>query len=135
LFPSRYATVAWPDLLGELGLHHVLEVHLAAPGTKGDEEGLVEQVLDHDGRVAERLVRDALPDRRLVELHVVLLAREEEVDQVAALGLGGHVEIEPAVEPTGPQERGVERVASVRGRDHEDVVVRRLRDPHLPVGR
>ena len=93
--PRKYATVAWPaswvatasrstsvydggllraDLLGELGLHEVLVVHLAAAVAQRHQQALVQQVLDHHRRVAERLVREALAHLRVVELLVVLLA-------------------------------------------------------------
>ena len=47
----------------------------------------------------------------------------------------GQVEEEAAVEPTRPQQGGVERVAAVGGRDQQDVVVATTcRALHLPVG-
>ncbi len=124
-----------PDLLIELRLDHIVEVHLAPSFAQRDEQTFVEEMLDHHGRVAEGLVRDALAHGAVVELLVVTLAIEEEVDQVEAARLRRHVEVQAAVESSGTHERGVERVAAVRRRDQQDVVVLRLDRRELPIAR
>src|SRR3954465_13782021 len=103
-FPKKYATVAWPaswlppppparlaveigvrggllqtDLLVELRVHHVAQTHLAAAVAERHEQGLVEEVLDHDRRVTERLRCHSLARVVEVELVLVRLALEEEV--------------------------------------------------------
>ena len=120
------------DLLGELRLQHVVEFMLRRP-SRSATSSLVEEVLDHHGGIAERLVRDALTHRAIVELLVMALAVEEVVDQVEAALLRGHVEIQAAVEPPGAHERRVERVAAVRRGDQQDVVVLGLDRGELPV--
>ena len=123
------------DLLGELRLEHVVEIHVAPAFAQRDQQPLIEEVLDHHGRVAERLVGDALAHRAIVELLVVALAVEEVVDQVEPPLLRRHVEVEAAVEPARPHERRVERVAAVRRGDQQDVVVLGLDRGELPVAR
>ena len=91
-----------PQLLGQLGLVDVVRIHLTPAVAEGHEQRLVEEVLEHDRRVAEGVVREALADLVLVQLRGVRLALEEEVDQVAALVLRRHVEVQAAVEPAGP---------------------------------
>jgi hypothetical protein len=63
-----------PDLLGELGLVHVVHVHAASARRAARQQRLVEQVLDHHRRVAERVVGER--SRRtdlVVQLRVVHL--------------------------------------------------------------
>src|SRR3972149_1219651 len=81
-----------------------------APATARHEERLVEEMLDHDRRVAEGVVRQAIAHGVSIELLVVDLPLEEEVDQVEPSLLRRYVEVQPAVEATGPQERRVEVV-------------------------
>ena len=66
---------------------------------------------------------------------MVPLAIHEEVDQRRALRLAREVEVEAAVEPAGTQQGGVQRIAAVRGRDEQDVVVSGLAGLELPVRR
>jgi hypothetical protein len=56
-----------PDLIGELCLVDVVEVHLAPAVAKRDEDRLVEEVLDHHRRVSEGVVREPLARLLAVE--------------------------------------------------------------------
>ena len=96
------------DLLVELRLHHVVEVHLAAAFAQRHQERLVEEVFDHHRGVAERLVGDALTGVLIVELLVVALAVQEVVDQLHASLLRRHIEVQPPVESPGSHQRRVE---------------------------
>src|SRR5918994_6947899 len=92
-------------------------------------------MLDHDRRVTERVVLEALASLVLVELLVVRLAFEEEVDELATSVLRRNVEVQALVEPARPQQRWVEVIRAVGCGDQEDVVVARLRSGEAPVRR
>ena len=94
------------------------------------QQRLVEEVLDHHRGVAEGVVREALARLRGVELlrGASCGAGRSRSARARSL-LGGQIEVEPAVEPAGAQQRGVEGVGPVRGRDEQDVVVPRACRP------
>ena len=80
-------------------------------------------MLEHGRAVAEghrsELVAQVLP----VHLFGVGAADEEVIDQLPAARPRREVEVEGAVEASGPHERRVEGVGPVGGADHEDVAV------------
>src|ERR687898_2783056 len=92
-------------------------------------------MLDHDRRVTERVVREALTNLVLVELLVVRLAFEEEVDELATSVLRRNVEVQALVEPARPHQRWVEGIPAGGCGDQEDVVVARLPSGKAPVRR
>ena len=57
-----------PDLLGHLGLLDVVPGQPVRPAAQGPHQRLVEQVLEHDRRVARRSWRPACRAGRVVEL-------------------------------------------------------------------
>src|SRR5680860_1511931 len=63
------------------------------------------------------------------------LAAQEVIDQLTSGGLGGQLELQPAVEAAGAQQSRIEAFGAVGGRDQKDVVVDRLALGELPVGR
>ncbi len=63
------------------------------------------------------------------------LARQEVVDELAAVAAARQAEMQDAVEAARPQQRRVERVGPVRGPDEEDVGERRRRRLEVTVGR
>ena len=123
------------DLLRELRLHHVFEVHPLSSLAERHQQGFVEQVLDHDRGVAERLVRDPFAIGIDVQSLVVGLPSQEEIDQVSTLLLRRKVEVQTAVEPPRTKEGGIEGVAAVGRRDQQDVVVLGPDRVELAVGR
>ena len=82
---------------------------------------LVEEVLDHHRRVAERHRGERVAALFLVELGDVRLLVEVVVDDLAAAGAARQVEVDRAVEAARAQQRGVEVGGAVGGADDEDV--------------
>src|SRR6185437_450696 len=72
---------------------------------------------------------------RVVELFVVRLALQVEVEQCAAATHVRALKGQHAVEATGPQQSGVERLGAVGRGDDENVRVRRRLLLHLAVER
>ena len=115
------------DLLGELGRLDVGPIHRVATVAQRPHQRLVEEVLDHDRRVAEGERRELVAPLLLVELGDVRLLLDVVVDDLAPTGPARHVEMDRAVEPAGAQQRRVERRGTVGRADDEDV--RRHRRP------
>ena len=113
------------DLLGHLRLLDVVPVERVGAAAQRPDQCLVEQVLDHDGRVAEGHRGQRVATRGLVELDLVRLLCEVVVDDLAPSATAREVEVDRAVEAARAQERGVEVGRAVGGPDHQDV--RRLR--------
>ena len=109
------------DLLGHLRLLHVVPVHRRAAVAQRPHERLVEEVLDHDGRVPEGHRRELVAPLFLVELGDVRLLVDVVVDDLAAPGTARDVEVDRPVEASRPHERGVEVGGAVGRGDHEDV--------------
>jgi len=91
-------------------------------------------VLDHHRGVAEGEVGQLGALGVVVQLRVVGLASQEVVDQLAARGRVGQVEVEPAVEAAGPQQRRVQRLHPVGGGDDQEIVVAQRGLAELPLG-
>ena len=72
-----------PDLLGELRLLDVGPLHRLAPVAQAPDERLVEEVLDHHRRVAERHRGELVAPLVLVELGDVRLLVQVVVDDLA----------------------------------------------------
>ena len=92
----------------------------------GQQRGLVDQVREIGAGEARRLAcergqLDLLADRLAARVHLE--------DLLATLAIGA-VDDDLAIEATGPEQRGVEDVGPVRGRDHDDVVLQ-LEPVHL----
>ena len=110
-----------PDLLGQLRLLDVVPVHGVAAVAQRPHQRLVEEVLDHHRRVAERHGRELVAALVLVELGDVRLLVEVVVDDLPPAGAARQVEVDRAVEAAGTQQRGVEVGGAVGGADHQDV--------------
>ena len=124
-----------PHLDVQPGLGHVAEGHLITPVLEGDDQGLVEEVLDHHRRVPQRLGGDLVAQLGVVQVGRVALAGQVVVQQVASGRLGRPVERQLLVEPAGANQGGIQVRRAVGGRDDEDVVVRGGLGLDLAIGR
>ena len=113
--------MAQTELLGELGLLQVLLGRAPRASPQRPHERLVEEVLDHHRRVPAVTAARSSRARSLSSAGDVRLAAEEVVDELAALGAARQIELDRAVEASRPEQRRVEVVGAVRGRDDEDV--------------
>ena len=75
------------DLLGHLRLLDVVPVERVGAAAQRPDQCLVEQVLDHDGRVAEGHRGQRVATRGLVELDLVRLLCEVVVEYAARAGV------------------------------------------------
>src|ERR1700728_3000758 len=91
----------------------------ALAGTGGKQRGLVDQVREVRAGEARGLPRERVD---VDDLRERLAARVNLEDLGAALAVGA-IDGDLAVEATGAQQRGVEDVGPVGGRDHDDVVL------------
>jgi len=124
-----------PTSSGEARVLDVGPGHDLLTAPYGADEGLVQQVLDHDGGVPGRDGGQGVPAFGVVELRGVGLAGQEVVDQGAPATLGGQLEGHPPVEASGPQQRRVQRGRPVGGGDEQHVGRGRLGAGQLAVHR
>ncbi len=103
-----------------LGILEILHVHLRFVAPRGKQRRLIDDVGELRAREPRRAARDALqvhPGRHRD------LARVHAQDLLASLEIG-HVHNDLAVEPARPQQRRIENVGTVRGREQNHAFVR-----------